>query len=417
MAWSPTIGKKFYRKFGAYRKAVAKAAGVDGGIIRVAAASLGPFPSVKAKLAEALYPGRLQNLQVQCQGLREQNAAFAFELAQLKASSIAGMPDDIGNLNTPAQVTFIPKPARLWNGIYPDEKLLDRIKAVTLAEARIPDHEFLQFRRLQSLIYQLRVAGYDVEAMQTEALVGAVMFTYVNCKVAVTRCEYACEINAEVASKMAPRLPQDLIWLTTNANLAHDRIRALPLGITDYCGYSAYHGIIGDTEKLKQHIDGHPRTEKNLVLMNFNDGTYPVVREHVRSLFQGKDFVTADSYAADQAGYSRYVQGLRSHPFCLAPRGRGIETHRMWEALYAGCIPIVQREMALRDFEDLPILFVDRWEEALDTVRLMRIRDEYYQKTWDLRKLTLSHWYGYISKLVKERTFGAIAARDQNASS
>ena len=59
------------------------------------------------------------------------------------------------------------------------------------------------------------------------------------------------------------RLPKDLIWVTTNANVVHNQIKALPIGMTDYCGYSPYHPIIGDTEKFKQHSDDHPRTEKN----------------------------------------------------------------------------------------------------------------------------------------------------------
>jgi Exostosin family len=298
-------------------------------------------------------------------------------------------------------VSFLPKPARILKAVYPDEKLLEKLKAVHLTEANIPEREFLQFRRLQSLIYQLRVAGYDIEAMQTEAFVGAVLFTYVNCKVAVTSCEYDFEVSADVVNKIAQRLPKDLIWVTTNANVVHNQIKALPIGMTDYCGYSPYHAIIGDTEKFKQHSDDHPRTEKNLVLMNFNERTNFTVRRNVRSLFQGKGFVTIDSYTPDHTGYARYVQGLRSHPFCLAPRGNGIDTHRIWESLYAGCIPIVQKVVALRDFNDLPILFIDRWEQACDEARLIGIRDEYHQRTWDLRKLTLSYWYQYVCNLCR----------------
>ena len=259
---------------------------------------------------------------------------------------------------------------------------------------------------MQSLIYQLRVAGYDIEAMQTEAFIGAVLFTYVNCKIAVTRCEYAVEINASMMEKIAPRLSRDLLWLTTNANVVHDQIVPLPLGITDYCGYSAYHGIIGDTAQLKQHIDERPRTEKNLVLINFNDRTYPAVRGHVRSLFQDKDFVTVDSDCAGPIGL-RALRPRARRRSVLPSRAEGKPWDRDApdvEGLYAGCIPIVQNEIALRNFKDLPILSVDRWEEALDAARLSRIRDEYHQRSWDLRKLTLSYWYGYIYDLVRERT-------------
>jgi len=174
------------------------------------------------------------------------------------------------------------------NNAYPDEELLARLKDTYFMQADIPEHEFLQFRRLQKLIYSLRVAGHDIEAMQTEAFIGATLFTYVNCKVAVTRCEYDIEVNDELIRTISKRLPKDLEWLTTNANVIHSHIRAFPIGITDYCGYSPYHSIIGDTEKLKNYIDQYKRTQNNLVLMNFDDKTNLTERSYVRSLFEKK---------------------------------------------------------------------------------------------------------------------------------
>jgi Exostosin family len=194
-------------------------------------------------------------------------------------------------------------------------------------------------------------------------------------------------------------LPKDLVWFTTNASVDHPNIKALPIGITDYCGYSPYRSIIGDSRQLKNYIDAQPRTEKNLVLMNFNDNSNALHRSLVRLRFQNKEFVTVDKYSADEVGYMNYVQSLRSHPFCLAPRGNGIDTHRMWESLYAGCIPIVQKARALRDFNELPIFFVDRWEDACDESVLKDVRDQYYERKWDLRKLTLSYWYQHIYSL------------------
>jgi hypothetical protein len=65
------------------------------------------------------------------------------------------------------------KPDRMRHRNYPDEALLARLKSVRLADADIPEHEFMQFRRLQALVYTLRLSGYDLEAMQTEPFVGA----------------------------------------------------------------------------------------------------------------------------------------------------------------------------------------------------------------------------------------------------
>ena len=296
---------------------------------------------------------------------------------------------------------MLAKPHRMQQRPYPDEGLLARLQSVRLADAAIPEHEFLQFRRLQSLIYTLRLAGYDTEAMQTEAFVGAALFAPVKGRVIATRCEYDMEVNDEVVGQVMPRLYPDAIWFTTNASTRHDRVRALPIGITDYCGYSPVHPIIGDTDIFAALLAQTPRSEKNLVLLNFQDQTHLPARGAVRRLFGPRDFVTTDIYSLDPGGYARYVEGLRSHPFCLAPRGNGIDTHRMWECLYAGGIPIVQKVFALRAFEDLPILFVERWDDAADADTLKRVRDDFYSREWNLEKLTLSYWYKTILGLLK----------------
>ena len=288
---------------------------------------------------------------------------------------------------------FSAKPHRMRPLRYPDEALLARLKRVRLADANIPEHEFLQFRRLQSLIYTLRLSGYDTEAMETEVFVAGALFVFLKCRAVVTKCEFDMEVNDEVAGRVMARLPADAVWLTTNAAARHDRVKPYPIGITDYCGYSPFHHIIGDTERFARLMAETPRGEERLVLLNFNDATWPEERGAVRALFAPKDFVTSAAYALNEAGYANYVRGLRCHPFCLAPRGAGVDTHRIWESLYAGAIPIVQHSFAMRAFEDFPIFFVNSWEEAADEDVLRRVRDEFAAREWNLQKLTLSYWY------------------------
>jgi hypothetical protein len=64
--------------------------------------------------------------------------------------------------------------------------------------------------------------------------------------------------------------------------------------------------------------------------------------------------------------HAEYIRALREHQFVIAPEGNGIDTHRIWEALYVGTIPIVKRHPALRWFEEWPILFVDSWREVTE---------------------------------------------------
>ena len=58
--------------------------------------------------------------------------------------------------------------------------------------------------------------------------------------------------------------------------------------------------------------------------------------------------------------------------FVIAPRGNGWDTHRLWEALYLGCVPIVESSGLDELDSHLPILIVKSWsslnEKTLEDV-------------------------------------------------
>jgi hypothetical protein len=63
---------------------------------------------------------------------------------------------------------------------------------------------------------------------------------------------------------------------------------------------------------------------------------------------------------------------LSTYAFILCPQGGGLDpSPKAWEALLAGCIPIVERSPTSEGYAHLPVLFVDRWKpEALSEDRL-----------------------------------------------
>lgn len=46
--------------------------------------------------------------------------------------------------------------------------------------------------------------------------------------------------------------------------------------------------------------------------------------------------------------------------YAVTPRGNGWDTHRVWEALFLGVIPILTHSPLDPTYEGLPILLVDR---------------------------------------------------------
>lgn len=58
-----------------------------------------------------------------------------------------------------------------------------------------------------------------------------------------------------------------------------------------------------------------------------------------------------------------YLNTMRQYKFVLSPVGNGVDTHRTWEALLAGSIPIVESSVRDRMYEDLPVLIVKSWSD------------------------------------------------------
>ena len=56
------------------------------------------------------------------------------------------------------------------------------------------------------------------------------------------------------------------------------------------------------------------------------------------------------------------MEDLSKHKFCISPPGNGVDCHRTWECLYLGVIPIVEKSPHMSYFDDLPILFVDNYD-------------------------------------------------------
>lgn len=68
----------------------------------------------------------------------------------------------------------------------------------------------------------------------------------------------------------------------------------------------------------------------------------------------------------------------------------------MWEALHCGAMPVVRESPAMRNFRDLPILFVPR----LDNLSEQFLRDQlagWSQRCFSREKLAIDYWKAQFS--------------------
>lgn len=182
------------------------------------------------------------------------------------------------------------------------------------------------------------------------------------------------------------------IWFSVNKQIPI--VHGIPLGITNNTIESRFHSIYGNVDVMVD-VANKPREIRNLVYMNFAVHTYPIERTHVWNTFLHKPWITAEHPENSMQGRRRFLQNARNHSFVLCPRGNGVDTHRLWETLYMGSIPIVIRDIAHSDWTDLPILFVDSWEEVTEE----RLRNELVRiqnAEWNMEKLLIGYWINRI---------------------
>ena len=120
--------------------------------------------------------------------------------------------------------------------------------------------------------------------------------------------------------------------------------------------------------------------------MNFNRKTHHS-REYVWQLFESKNWVNNTSNLQLQ----KFYFDLAEHKFVISPRGNGVDCHRTWEALYLRTIPIVESSIHMNEFSDLPIFFVNSWDELCYN-NLEKFYNKVQNELYNLDKLKISYW-------------------------
>ena len=182
-------------------------------------------------------------------------------------------------------------------------------------------------------------------------------------------------------------LPDNVIkWYAKNVNTIHPRIESIPIGLENGIWFRKLGKRIRMLEVLTR-----PREIKNLVYMNHAIKTNSTERFDLYELLENKSWVTSKRSIMNGAKFDNYITNIYNHKFVISPEGNGIDTHRTWECLYMGTIPIEKRNINNQFYTDLPICFVDDWKQVTPTF----LKKEYTrikQSTWNMDKLYFEYW-------------------------
>lgn len=185
--------------------------------------------------------------------------------------------------------------------------------------------------------------------------------------------------------------PKLIVWFAQNLkNCNHPKIHPLPIGLANARWKH------GNTAVVDQTIKNIPALLQknfvsNLLYMNFSIGTNASVRQKVYNLFRNKDYC----YTTISKQFDEYLQEMGHYCFVLCPEGNGIDCHRTWEALYVGCIPIVQTSKLDPLFKNLPVLIVENWEQITKEF-LIHGYHKITSKNYNFESLRADYWFKKI---------------------
>lgn len=180
-------------------------------------------------------------------------------------------------------------------------------------------------------------------------------------------------------------------WYATNVNTTHPKVEAIPSGLEN----DRWRPELRKKERMIEKY-GEPRTIRNLVYVDFSTTWNIGERKRIYSLLEDRPWVTA---FRDGANFERFLDNVYSHKFVACPRGNGIATHREWETLYMGSIPIMKRDLNNRFFTNLPICFVDDWDQVTEDF-LNSEYDRICNTEWDENILTFGYWKNKIKNTI-----------------
>jgi hypothetical protein len=200
-------------------------------------------------------------------------------------------------------------------------------------------------------------------------------------------------------------IPDNVIkWYSVNVDTDNPKVESIPLGLQNDIWYEGkiIPNVVQKLDRMRKKLQ-EPKNMKNLVYIDHRLYSNPTERIIPYNVLEGKPWVTAvktymDSKdTMDKVPYIAYLDNIYNHKFIVCAMGNGIDTHRPWEALYMGSIPLMRKHVNYSFYKDLPICLVDEWEQV-DEYFLTNWLIENHGRKWNMDMLNFSYWRNKICK-------------------
>ena len=176
-------------------------------------------------------------------------------------------------------------------------------------------------------------------------------------------------------------------WYAVNVNIDKNDLIPIPLGLSN--PFSKKNLSLND---FNSPFDCKNFEQKSIYYVNFNKNTNYKQRTKLYEKFEDKEWSIIKNPVLNNEDYKK---DLGQYKFTLCPWGNGVDTHRIYESLYSGCIPIIKKHKTYENLVGLPILFVNSYDE-INLDLLNEFSNNLNLDEINLEKLNINWWINKI---------------------
>tara|TARA_Y100000034_G_scaffold130401_1_gene188828 strand:- start:268 stop:1134 length:867 start_codon:yes stop_codon:yes gene_type:complete len=145
-------------------------------------------------------------------------------------------------------------------------------------------------------------------------------------------------------------------WYATNPPCIHDKVIGLPIGFEE----KERDG--GNQELLKSFLNKTVEKSNKILLPYHTKNTNPKRTESIEYL-KSLPFVEVQE---ERLQFGEYLEVMSKYKYCICLEGAGFDTHRNYECLLTGTVPIMKQSgiNIIYDEHNLPCHFVDEWTDV-----------------------------------------------------
>lgn len=182
-------------------------------------------------------------------------------------------------------------------------------------------------------------------------------------------------------------------WFAQNLDInSANNIYPLPIGLENRRYFNnGQIGLFKNTKKINKN---------DKILSSFNTNTNPDERIPLKKIIKDTPFVTQFSSSSQK----KYIENVNLHKYILCPSGNGLDSHRVWETLLLGSIPVLKKSYFSINFKDLgvPMILLNDWKDLnnLTESYLKNYFDEIVSKKQIQYYGSYSFWYKFIKSKI-----------------